>query len=121
MIGALLYVFGSYESHSKLTEEMHIPLRPLSKEGCLRQQKTLFVVDVSIIWATGIKWQTKVLDTWKVTHLNLLRQERVKSRFKPSVGAFASLTDFLPFRPIHLYFFILISSGSALCWQSDSD
>ena len=33
-----------------------------------------FVVDVSINWATGKKWQTEVLDAWKVTHLNILCQ-----------------------------------------------
>ena len=32
MRGTLLYVFGSCERHSELTEEMHIPLRPLPKE-----------------------------------------------------------------------------------------
>ena len=33
--GTLLYVVGSYERHSKLTEEMHIPLRPILKEDTL--------------------------------------------------------------------------------------
>ena len=50
MIGALLYVFGSRERHSNLTEEMHIPLRPLPR-------KTVFVVDVSIRWAIDRNWQ----------------------------------------------------------------
>ena len=31
MIGTLLYVFDSHECHSKLVEEMHIPLRPIPK------------------------------------------------------------------------------------------
>ena len=31
--------------------------------------ETLFVVDVSIDWATDRNWQTKVLDIWKVTQL----------------------------------------------------
>ena len=32
MIGTLLCVFGSGEHHCKLTEEMHIPLRPVTKD-----------------------------------------------------------------------------------------
>ena len=36
IIGTVLCVFGSYERRSKLTEEMHVPLRPIPK--------TLFVV-----------------------------------------------------------------------------
>ena len=55
--GTLLYVFGSYERHSELTEEMSMPLRSIPK--------TLSVVDVSFNWATIRKWQTKVLDTWR--------------------------------------------------------
>ena len=39
------------------------------------QNKTLFVVDVSINWETDRHWQTKVLGTWKVTKLNRLRQK----------------------------------------------
>ena len=35
------------------------------------QRKTLLVVDVSVIWPTNRNWQTKVLDTWKVTQLDL--------------------------------------------------
>ena len=35
MIGTLLYVFGSCERHSELTEEMCIPLRPIPKENTL--------------------------------------------------------------------------------------
>ena len=37
----------------------------------------LFVVDVSVNWSTDRNWQTKVLDTWKVTQLNLLRHKSV--------------------------------------------
>ena len=40
--------------------------------------KTFFVVDVSMNWATNRNWQIKVLDTWKVTQLNLPRQESAK-------------------------------------------
>ena len=43
------------------------------------QRKTLFIVDVSIGWAPNRNWQTKVLDTWKVTQLTSLRQKSVKS------------------------------------------
>ena len=32
----VLYVFGSCERQSKLTEEMYIPLRPIPKEDSLR-------------------------------------------------------------------------------------
>ena len=37
MLGTLLYVFGSCERHSKLTEDVHIPLRPIPKEDNLRR------------------------------------------------------------------------------------
>ena len=36
------------------------------------------IVDVPINWATKANWYTKLLDTWKVTRLNLLNQESVK-------------------------------------------
>ena len=39
--------------------------------------ETHYVVDVSINWATDRNCQTKLLDTWKVTQLDLL-QESVK-------------------------------------------
>ena len=42
MTGTLLYVFDPRERHSELTEEMHIPLRPIPKGH------TPFVVDVSV-------------------------------------------------------------------------
>ena len=60
MTGTLLYVFGPREHHSELTEEI------TSLSGRY-QRKTLFVVGVSINWVTKRNWQTKVLDTWKVT------------------------------------------------------
>ena len=40
-------------------------------------KRRLFAVDVCINWATKRNWQSKVLDTWKVTQLNLPRQENV--------------------------------------------
>ena len=42
------------------------------------QRKTVFVVDVFANWVTNRKWQTTLLDTWKVPQLNLPRQESVK-------------------------------------------
>ena len=36
MMGALLYVLGLCECHSKLTDKMHIPLRPIPKGGIVR-------------------------------------------------------------------------------------
>ena len=39
----------------------------------------LFGVDVSINWPSNRSWKAKGLDSWKVTQLNLLRQESVKS------------------------------------------
>ena len=39
MIGTLLYVFGSCERHSNLTEEMGIPLRPIPKKDSLRRRR----------------------------------------------------------------------------------
>ena len=69
MIGTLLYVFGSCERHSKLTEEIYIPLGPVPKEDTL---------DMSINWASNRNCQIKVLDTWKVTRATLLCQESIK-------------------------------------------
>ena len=37
MIGTLLYNFGSCGRHSKHTDQMHIPLRPLLKGNSLRR------------------------------------------------------------------------------------
>ena len=37
-------------------QEMYIPLKRY-------QRKTLFVVGVSVDWATGRRWQTKLVDT----------------------------------------------------------
>ena len=37
----------------------------------------LFVVGVSINWPSNRKWQAKVLDSWKIAQLSLLRQECV--------------------------------------------
>ena len=45
------------------------------------KSKKLFVVDVSLDWATGRRWQTKRLNTWKVTQKHLLRQESVTILF----------------------------------------
>ena len=54
-------------------------LRKRCLSHCDRYQwEKLFVLDVSIDWATDINWQTKLLDTGKVTQLNVSRQERVK-------------------------------------------
>ena len=39
----------------------------------------LFVVDASTHWPSNRKWQTKVLDSWNVNQLSLLRQECVKA------------------------------------------
>ena len=64
MTGTLLYVFGSCERHSELTEEVYIPMRRIPKED----------TDVSMNWIRNIHWQTEVLDSWKVTQLNLLLQ-----------------------------------------------
>ena len=63
MIATLLYV-STCERHSEL-----ISL------GDPYQGKTLFVVGVSIHWLSNRNWQTKVLDSWKVTQLDLPRQE----------------------------------------------
>ena len=52
----------------------------------------LFVVDVSMSmnWPRNRNWQTKVFDSWKVTQLNLLHQERVSiSRSKETVVCLA--------------------------------
>ena len=72
MIGTHSYVCGSRERHSELTEEMHIPLRPIPKEDTRP-------ILVSIHWATDGNWLTKQLDIWKVTQLNLPLQESVNA------------------------------------------
>ena len=38
-------------------------------------KRKLFVTDVFISWPMNRHWQTKVLDSWKVTQLNLQRQK----------------------------------------------
>ena len=68
MVETIVYVLGSCECHPELTEEMSIPLRPISNGG-----------SSSINWPSNRNWQTKVLDSWKVTQLLLLRKESVKS------------------------------------------
>ena len=68
MIENLLSVFGSRERHSKRTKVKCMPLRTTSE--------ALFVVCVN--WATNRNWQTKVLDTRKVSQRNVLRKESVK-------------------------------------------
>ena len=45
------------------------------------QKKTLFTGDASINWATGRRWQAKLLDNWQVTQIQLPRQESVKISF----------------------------------------
>ena len=62
------------------------------------QKKTLFIGDVSINWATGRRWQAKLLDTWQVTQVNNLpRQESVKTLISNSngtgIGTITSLKD----------------------------
>ena len=49
---------------------MFVPLDPITK-------KDVFFVDVSIKQATGRRWQTKLVDTWKVPQIDLFRQESV--------------------------------------------
>ena len=80
-----VHPFCSCERHSELTEEMFIPFVHVNvilnlQKRCTSlwdryQRKTLFVIDVSINWATDRNWQTKLLDTWKVTQINLLGLE----------------------------------------------
>ena len=48
----------------------------------LYQREQLFFFDIPINWATNRDWQTKVLDTGKVTLLNLLRQESANTTLK---------------------------------------
>ena len=57
MIGTILYVFGKCQRHFKL---MNRGVHPFQTRY---QRKTPFFVDVSINWATGRNWQTKLLDT----------------------------------------------------------
>ena len=60
-----------------------VNVTPTSSNRCAspsnrHQRKTLFVVDVSVDWATGRRWQTKLLDRCKVSQIHGLPQERVK-------------------------------------------
>ena len=43
------------------------------------QRNALSVTGVSTTWATDKNWLTKLLETWKVTQLNLLHQKSDKS------------------------------------------
>ena len=44
-----------------------------------RSRNKLIILIIIINWATNRNWQTQATDTWKVTQLNLLRQENVKT------------------------------------------
>ena len=78
--------------------------------------ETLFVVDVPINWASDRNWQTKVLDTWRVTQLNVLHQESVKNTLEGMLGT-VSITMYIilciyacvPFLLIFLFFLFLLS------------
>ena len=66
-----------------IAEEMY-HRRDVSQKRCTSlgdryERETLFVVDVSIDWVTNRNWHTKVLDTWKVIQLDLLRQKSVEN------------------------------------------
>ena len=60
MTGTLLYVLGSCERHSKPYRRDVHPFEADTKGR-------LFVVDVSVKWPSNRNWQTKVLDSRKVT------------------------------------------------------
>ena len=47
----------------------------------------LFVLDVSINWLSNRNWQTKILDSWKATQLDLLRQKSVSTPVTTLSGA----------------------------------
>ena len=77
--GTLLYVFGSCECHSKPTKEMHISLRPIPKNDALPRWGFYKLG----IWQK-LADQSRLHDTWKVTHLKLLRQESVNEYLLPT-------------------------------------
>ena len=52
---------------------MYIPIETDAR------RETFFVVDVSIDWTSDRNWYINLLGTWKVTPLNLLRQESVNA------------------------------------------
>ena len=61
--------FCSCERHFKLTEEMHIPLKPTPKEDTVRLWPFYKLGNLQ-------KLADLVLDTFKVTQLKLLSQEK---------------------------------------------
>ena len=70
MMGTLLYISGSCERHA---EPYRRDVHPFETDTKGR----LFVVDVTIDWPNNRNGQTRVLDSWKVTLLNLHRRESV--------------------------------------------
>ena len=76
LIGTLLNVFGSCACQCELNRRDVNPFETDTKGR-------LFVVDVSMNWPDNRIWQTKVLDSWKATQLNLLRLKYVKVRSPP--------------------------------------
>ena len=55
------------------------------------QREALFVSEVSINWATGTNWQTKLLHAWKVAQLKLLRQGSVHGQLKEATPVHVEL------------------------------
>ena len=68
MTGTLLYVFEKRDITN---------LQKRCNPFDIDTKGRLFVVDVSVNWPSNRNWQTKVLDSWKATQLNLLRQKSV--------------------------------------------
>ena len=66
--GTVVYVFVSCACHSELTEVNSFQTDTKGR---------LFGVDVSTNWPSDRNWQTKVLDSWKATQLNLLRKKSI--------------------------------------------
>ena len=65
------------------------------------QTKTLFVTDVSVDWATGRRWQIKLVETNKVTQIHFNRKMLINYFVLPivSVSNFVHLNTFSP--PCH--------------------
>ena len=79
MTGTLLCVFGSRECQTYRKDENRFETDTKGR---------LYVVDISIDWPSDRNEQTKVLDSWKATQLNLLRQKSVKLSKQQSVTTF---------------------------------
>ena len=98
MRGTLLKSQSWEELFSKYFVNVNVILK-LKKEMCIPwtsyQRKTLFLVDISVDWAAGRRWQTKLLDTWKVTQIHYFPRKVLTEFDCDSLGIIAWILSWI--------------------------